>query len=210
MTNSDDRDFWNQRYGESDEYRYGTTPNAFLEAQRSRVRKGSRWFVAADGEGRNGVWLASLGAHVETVDLSDAGPVKARALAAARGVTIDARQGDLAAWDPPDGAYDGIASIFCHLPPALRTVVHPKFVRALAPGGLMVLEAFTPRQLEYQPHHNSGGPRSAALLFDAALLRADFAALEEISVEEHEEMLSEGPLHSGLGFVVSAIFRKPG
>jgi SAM-dependent methyltransferase len=123
-------------------------------------------------------------------------------------VTIDARQGDLADWEPAAESYDGIASIFCHLPPPLRAAVHAKIVRALAPGGVLVIEAFTPRQLEYQKHHTSGGPRSPELLYDAALLRADFAALEVLSLEEHEAMLDEGPLHRGLGFVVSGVLRK--
>jgi len=205
----DPRQFWEARYAETPGYRYGTEPNAFLAAQRARVRPGSRWFVPGDGEGRNGVWLATVGAIVTSLDISDAGPAKSRALAAARGVELDARQGDLAAWAPPDGSYDGVASIFCHLPPPLRAAVHATIVRALAPGGLVVIEAFTPKQLEYQPKHNSGGPRSPALLYDAAMLRADFAALEVLSLEEHETRLDEGPLHSGLGFVVSGLFQKP-
>ena len=127
-------------------------------------RPGMRALVPGDGEGRNGVWLAEQGLEVVTVDLSAAGVEKAKRLAAKRGVRIDAIQADLATWAWPVGEFDVVAAIFLHLPPDIRRPVHRNMLRALRPGGLLVIEAYRPEQVQYrQTHGSKGGPPAAEI-----------------------------------------------
>ena len=198
---------WDQRYaGES--FAYGETANAFLRDQRARLRAGMRALVPGDGEGRNGVWLAEQGLIVDTLDLSQHGVAKARALAAARGVALNAVHADALRWDWPREAYDVIALIFLHLVAPERRALHAHAVAALKRGGLIVLEAFRPEQIARQAAGARGGPRDANLLYRLEDLRADFAALEMIELAEADADLDEGSLHVGPSAVVRAIARR--
>lgn len=195
---------WDERFA-GEVYQYGTEPNRWLAAQAGRLAPGGRVLCLGEGEGRNAVWLAGRGFAVEAVDGSAVGLEKARRLAAQRGVTIATTVADLADHLPAAGAYDAVALIFVHLPPSLRARVHARAAAALAPGGLLVLEAFTPAQLALA----SGGPRQRELLYDAGLLRQDFAGLEWDPLVEEEVDLDEGPLHRGRAAVVRGIARRP-
>ncbi len=197
--------FWDERYQGAD-YAYGEAPNAFL-ASLSLPSEG-RALVPGDGEGRNGVYLARCGLAVETLDLSAQGVEKARRLADARGVRIDARQADVLAWDWPEAVYDLVALLYLHLPAPQRRLLHARAMAALKPGGRVVLEAFTPAQIEKQKAGARGGPRDAALLYSAEDLRADFAGAEIERLEEAEVDLHEGALHVGASAVVRLVARK--
>ena len=201
-------EFWDERYAGAD-YAYGERPNAFLAALAPRFRPGERALVPGDGEGRNGVFLAERGLQVETLDISPTGVAKAQALAARRGVTLDARVADVLTWDWPVATYDGIALLFLHLAASGRRALHASAVAALKPGGRLVLEAFTPAQLERQREGARGGPREAALLYIVDDLRADFAALIVELCEEAEEDMDSGALHVGRGAVIRLVARKP-
>jgi SAM-dependent methyltransferase len=203
-----DNQQWERRYGEPG-YAYGTQPNAFMAAQRPLIRRGMRALVPADGEGRNGVWLAEQGCDVVTFDRSTAGPEKARRLAAERGVQIDARSGDLATWSWPVAEFDLVVSVFVHLLPSRRPQVHAAYLGALKPGGLVILEAFRPAHAEFQKAGTVGGPPSPERMFTAAMLRQDFAAAEIVLLEETETMLDEGGHHVGRSAVVRLIARRP-
>ena len=124
-----------------------------------------RALVPGDGEGRNGVWLAEQGLIVDTLDLSAAGVAKARALAAACGVEINALQADALTWDWPEAHYDLVALIYLHLVAEDRRRLHAKALAALKPGGLIVLEAFRPEQIERQKQGVRGGPHDVELLY---------------------------------------------
>jgi len=200
-----DAAFWDSRYAGAP-YAYGEAPNAFLASL--SFASGGRALVPGDGEGRNGVFLAERGLKVETLDLSGEGVAKARRLALARGVALDARQADVLAWDWPVAAYDVIALLFLHLPAAPRRLVHQHALAALKPGGRIVLEAFTPAHLEKQAAGARGGPREAALLFSAADLHADFAGADIELLEEVETELREGALHVGASAVVRLVAKK--
>ncbi len=202
-----DARFWDERYAGAD-YAYGERPNAFLAKLGPRFQAGERVLVPGDGEGRNGVFLAQLGLRVETLDLSPTGVAKAQALAAGRGVALDARVADVLTWDWPLAAYDGIALLFLHLPEAERRAVHARAAAALKPGGRLVLEAFTPAQLNRQREGARGGPREAALLYAPTDLRADFAALDIELLQEAEEDMDSGALHVGRGAVVRLVARR--
>ncbi len=199
--------FWNARYADP-EYGYGVAPNAYLASHAHRLKPGMTALVPADGEGRNGVWLAEQGLDVTTVDLSAEGVRKSRKLATQRGVALIAEQADLLTWNWPERAFDVVASIYLHLPPATRDDLHRRMTTALRPGGLLVIEAFTPAQLAFQNSHDSGGPRQADMLYTAEMLRSDFAAMDVVELEETEAELEEGAYHSGRAAVVRGVFRK--
>lgn len=195
---------WDERYDRAD-FAYGTEPNAFLVGQRWRLERGMAVLAVADGEGRNGVWLAQQGMKVTSVDGSAVGLRKALGLALTRGVILRTICADLVDWDWPQGTYDAVASVFLHLPPEHRAAVHRAMLAAVRPGGLVLMEAFAPAQLA----HASGGPRDAAMLYDAALLRADFAGAEILELQETETDLDEGPLHQGKAATVRLVARRP-
>ena len=195
--------FWNGRF-DREAYAYGTEPNAFLAAQQDRLPKGGAAFVPADGEGRNGVWLARQGLDVTTLDLSDRGVAKSKALAAKHDVEIDARQGNLFDWAWPVEAFDVVTCIYLHLRPDLRKRLHTRVIEALKPGGLLILEGFTPVQLG----HASGGPKDVDMLFTAEMLRTDFARLREVELVEARVELAEGSDHVGPAEVVRGVWRK--
>ena len=189
-------------------YAYGEAANAFLVAQAPLLKPGMRALVPGDGEGRNGVWLAEQGLIVDTLDLSAQGVAKARRLAAARGVSVNATQADVLTWIWPREAYDVVALIYLHLP---RTSVASSTVARLAalrPGGLLILEAFRPEQLAAHAAGVRGGPRVAHLLYSVADLSADFAGQDIVELAEASAVLEEGALHIGASEVVRAVIRK--
>jgi SAM-dependent methyltransferase len=194
---------WDDRYG-TDEYVFGTEPNEFLAEQAQGLAPG-RVLCIAEGEGRNAVWLAEQGHAVTAVDGSAVGLAKARRLAASRGVRIETVHADLSEYAIEPGGFDLVVSIFGHLPPALRRDVHGRCAAGLRPGGRMILEAYTPRQLK----HGTGGPPTTELMMTADALREDFAGLEFLVLEERERPVHEGRGHDGLAAVVQLVARKP-
>lgn len=199
--------FWDQRYGEPG-FAFGEAPNAFLASQARLVVPGGRALVPGDGEGRNGVWLAQQGMRVITVDASPIGVAKAQRLAASRGAAVDARCADLAAWDWPVGTCDLVASIYLHFSPDLRRRMHAAMVGALAPGGRILLEGYTPRQLAHRARGTVGGPPDPALLFEPDDLSRDFAGVAIERLEEAEVDLAEGSRHVGRSAVVRLVARR--
>jgi len=198
---------WDARY-EPEPYAYGEAANAFLVAQAPRLKSGMRALVPGDGEGRNGVWLAQQGLIVDTLDLSAQGVAKARRLAAARGVSVNAAQADALAWNWPREAYDIVALIYLHLAADERRFLHARALAGLKPRGLLILEAFRLEQLGAQAAGARGGPREARLLYSLADLSADFAGQDIVELGEARAVLKEGALHVGVSEVVRAVVRK--
>ena len=194
---------WNERYS-SKEYAYGTEPNTFLAANFQHLPKG-RVLSLAEGEGRNAVFLAQQGSVVTAVDGSQVGLDKAQVLAEARGVNIERVCADLAVFELGVSTWDGIVSIFCPLPPAIRQALYRKVLAALKPGGVFLLEAYTPAQIQ----HGTGGGKSVELMQTAATLRAELPGLDFVHLVELERDVVEGVFHTGLGAVVQAIAVKP-
>ena len=200
--------FWDQRYAEPD-LAYGAAANVFLTEQAFRMNTGARVLVPADGQGRNGVWLAEQGFEVVSLDLSAVAVRRAQALAAERGVRIDARVADLSTFTWQAEQFDAAVLIFAHLPSALRLNVHRGVWRSLRSGGVLVLQAFTPAQLRYREVHNSGGPADRDMTQDVQSIHEDFPGAQELVLEERDRVLQEGVYHSGLAAVVEAVLRKP-
>jgi len=198
-------DFWNSRYAEPG-YAYGTEPNAFLVSQKKYLKPGGKALAVADGEGRNGVWLAQQGLDVLSVDASEVGLRKTQELAADRGVAMRTEKVDLTIWQWPEQKFDVVAAIFIHFPPEVRARMHRRMFGALKPGGVLILEAFTPEQLTYK----SGGPPVAEMLYTADMLRIDFAGGEILLIEELVTELAEGKYHRGPGAVVRLVLQRPG
>lgn len=194
---------WDQRYSKS-EYLYGKDPNDFLVQAAPLIPSGPVLCLAA-GEGRNAVYLAKQGYAVTAVDISAMGLDKARRLADAAGVKITTEVVDLADYRIVPDYWSGIISIFAHLPPVARAQLHRRCVAGLAPGGMMVIEAYTPAQLQ----HKTGGPSTASLMMDLQSLEAELQGLEFKYGVEIEREFSEGTLHRGIGAVVQVIAIKP-
>ena len=208
MTDGEERDRWNARFG-ADGYLFGTAPNAFLASQGSLLRPGQRALAVADGEGRNGVWLASLGLEVLSVDFSPVALAKARKLATETGAALQTECVDLSAWTWPAQRFDIVAAIFIQFaPPPLRTILFQGMKDALKPGGLIVLEAFRAEQIERHAAGARGGPRDVALLYSVEALREDFGGEHILTLEPAEARVDEGRLHQGDSAVVRALVRK--
>lgn len=190
---------WDERYS-NDDYFYGTEPNQFL-AQNSDRLSGKKILCLAEGEGRNAVWLARKGFDVTGVDGSAEGKNKALKLAAQHDVSIEYQVADLASYDLGIEQWDGIVSIFCHLPPALRKSVHQRVVRALKPGGVLLLEAYTPKQLPL----GTGGPKDEAMMMTVTSLEQELNGLHFNHLAEVKRKIIEGTGHTGTGAVVQAI-----
>ncbi|MBJ6759787.1 class I SAM-dependent methyltransferase [Myxococcaceae bacterium JPH2] len=195
---------WNARFS-GETYVYGTQPNDFLAQMASRLPTRARVLSLAEGEGRNAVHLASLGHDVTAVDASRVGLDKAQKLAAERGVTLHTVVSDLADFTVEPMTWDAGILIFCHLPPALRRATHQALARGLKPGGIILLEAYTPEQLTFR----TGGPPVRELLYTAEELREDFAGLELPVLREVTREVREGTLHTGTAAVVQLVARKP-
>jgi hypothetical protein len=194
---------WNTRYA-GDTFFYGTEPNDFVVAQAPHLPRGGRVLCLAEGEGRNAVFLARQGLHVTGVDSSSVGLAKARGLAAKHGVPLATVVADLRDYEPGEARWEGIVSIWCHLPSSLRAIEHPRLVRALAPGGALIVEHYHPKQRAY----GTGGPKDVDLLLTLEELRRDFSALEELHAFEGERDVQEGTGHSGKSFVTQFVARK--
>jgi SAM-dependent methyltransferase len=190
---------WDERYAQED-WVFGTEPNDFLREQAHRIPAG-RILCLGEGEGRNSVYLAELGYEVVGVDRSQVGLDKAQALARQRGVFVETVVSSIEDFDLRPGEWEGIVSIFFHLPPELRRKVHAAVVRGLAPGGILILEAYTPRQLEF----GTGGPPDPSRLLTLDLVYQELAGLEPLLAREIQREVNEGRLHRGLGSVVQFV-----
>ena len=192
---------WNERYA-GNEFAYGTEPNSFLVQNASLLT--STVLSLAEGEGRNAVFLASLGLDVLGVDASDVGLAKARKLASSKGLAIRTEVADLASYEPPENHYGSVISISAHLPSHLRNRFYPLVERTLKSGGIILLEAYTKAQLL----RNTGGPKDSDMLMDLGELAQQFPNCEPILAQEIEREVIEGKFHTGLACVVQFIARK--
>lgn len=197
--------FWDERY-DTDAYIFGEAPNAFLASQRERLTGYRNALAVADGEGRNGVWLAEQGLAVTSFDASPVGLEKARRLAGKRGVSLTTELADIADYAWAEGRFDVVVGIFFQFaPPTMRDAIFAGMIRTLAPGGLLLVEGYGPRQMQYR----TGGPGILDQLYTEELLADRFSALEIIELRSYDAELTEGSRHSGLSALVDLVARKP-
>ncbi len=195
---------WNQRFANSD-YLFGTEPNAYLLAQARHLPASGRALCVADGEGRNSVWLARRGLQVDAFDIAAVGVAKARKLAADAGVQVDYAVADCDTLTWPVARYDVVAAVFIQFAdPDMRHRLFANMATTLAPGGLLVLQGYTPKQLEYK----TGGPPLLENLYTEELLRTAFAGMSIIELRMYEDDLAEGQHHRGRSALVGMVARK--
>jgi len=194
------KEMWEQRYA-GEEYFYGTKPNDFLKLSSHMLKPHSNILCLAEGEGRNAVYLASLGHMVTAVDFSESGKKKALELAAKRNVEVQYTLSDLMDFDFGQEQWDAVVSIFCHLPPAIRYKVHSRVEQGLKPGGLFILESYNPEQLT----QNTGGPKNIEMLYTPDLIKKDFTQLNWETLRNNKREVIEGIGHTGASFVLQAI-----
>jgi len=199
--------FWSARYRDAgDDYLFGTAPNKFLASQAERFSAGMSVLSVADGEGRNSVWLAEQGCAVTATEISPVALEKAAKLARGRHVVVDFMQADILAWTWPMAAFDAVVGIFIQfVGPSERARQLAGMKQAVKPGGLLFLQGYTPKQLQY----GTGGPSAVENLYTEALLREIFSDWEIVLLHEHEDLIDEGRGHSGRSALIDLIARKP-
>jgi len=195
---------WEARFAASD-YIFGTAPNAFLKSQAHHLKPGQKALALADGEGRNGVWLAEQGLDVLALDFSPNALQKARALAAARDVNLKIELADLEQWPWPTAAFDVIVAIFIQFAdPPFRQKIFAGIKRALKPGGLLLMQGYRPEQLNYR----TGGPPKAERMYTRAILQEGFGDMAALDISEHDSMISEGSSHAGMSALIDLVAQK--
>ena len=201
----DQQALWSGRYLDvGEDYLFGTAPNRFLAGQKHRLQPGWSALSVADGEGRNSVFLAEEGLAVTAVEISPVGLRKAQRLATSRHVEVDFVLADVLQWQAP-APFDLVAAIFVQfVGPAERTVLFERIRSAVKPGGLLLMQGYTPQQVEYR----TGGPSAVENLYTAELLRAEFAGWEILELREHEDVLAEGAGHKGRSALIDLVARK--
>jgi SAM-dependent methyltransferase len=195
---------WEARFA-SPGYHFGTEPNAFLKSKASLLKRGQKALSIADGEGRNGVFLAEQGLDVTAFDFSPNALAKARALAVERGVAARFEQADLYNYPWPTEAFDVVAAVFFQFaPPPERAKVFAGIKRALKPGGLLLMEGYTPKQRQYK----TGGPSEVENLYTRELLEKSFADFSRIEIAEYDKDIQEGPGHGGMSALIDLVGYK--
>jgi SAM-dependent methyltransferase len=196
---------WQGRYAAQD-YVFGEEPNAFLAAQKDLLPKSGRVLAVADGEARNGVWLAQRGLDVHSIDFSSNAQIKARALAKKKGVELQFEICDVNDFPFPENAYDVVVEVFTQFStPHERARKWAGMLRTLKPGGLLLIEGYTPKQLQY----GTGGPKELDRLYTREMLESAFAqGLSRYEIKEYDAHFDEGGGHAGMGAVIDLVGYK--
>lgn len=202
--NDTPQDFWNQRY-QAEGFLFGREPNTFVKSLAHLFKPGQDVLAIADGEGRNGVFVARQGAQVTSIDFSAPALEKAHRLAKEFSVKITIEQQDIYEWHGTDSAYDIVLAIFIQFaPPKKRTLLFDNIKRLVKPGGLVVMQGYRPEQVIYK----TGGPPQAENMYTSDLLRTAFADFDIQHLEEHDSVVDEGSGHSGLSALIDMIARR--
>jgi 2-polyprenyl-3-methyl-5-hydroxy-6-metoxy-1,4-benzoquinol methylase len=195
---------WDKRFS-TDDYIFGTAPNVWLARHAKLIAPGGRALAVADGEGRNSVWLAQQGMQVDAFDIAAVGVAKAQKLAAQQQATVNYAVCGCEDWPWQTAQYDLVAAIFIQFAdPDARAVLFAQLIDTLKPGGVLLLQGYTPQQLAYK----TGGPPLLSHMYTDALLREAFSDMEIIELDSYEEVLHEGTQHSGQSALIGMVARK--
>jgi 2-polyprenyl-3-methyl-5-hydroxy-6-metoxy-1,4-benzoquinol methylase len=199
------RQLWDTRYGEPGYY-YGFEPNAWLASKADFLKPGMRVLIPADGEGRNSVWCAKQGLMVDAFDLSPVAVEKARLLAQQQGVQVNYAIAPVDEWAWQPEAYDAVVLVFVNFAtPNMRRRLFARCIETLRPGGILLLQGYSVRQ----PAYGTGGPQAVEQLYDEAMLREAFSALDLLEITGYDAVLDEGQGHNGLSALIGLVARKP-
>lgn len=197
---------WNQRFG-GEAYLFGTEPNEFLRQHAKALPRSGRVLCVADGEGRNSVWLAQQGHRVDAFDISPVGVAKAQRLAEREGVKVNYAVADCDALEWPKNVYDAVVAIFVQFAtPEQRARLFAGMQRCLKPEGVIILQGYTPKQLEYK----TGGPPVASHLYTREMLGDAFEDMDSLHLYEYEAEVAEGTGHKGRSALIGMVARKAG
>lgn len=200
----DPESFWNEKLS-GEEYHFGRLPNVFLQHAAKGFHASSTILCVADGEGRNSTWLAQQGHQVTAFDISSVGLSKARRLSEACGVQVDYQRSSIEEWHWEAARYDVVAAIFIQFAtPITRRWLWGQIHQTLKPGGLLVLQGYTPAQLALR----TGGPSNPEHLYTKVLLEDELSAFSRLDCSEYEQVLQEGPGHNGRSALMRAVARK--
>ena len=195
---------WDKRFS-IDEFLFGTEPNAYLESQRALFQPGKKALAVADGEGRNSVWLAKQGLLVDAFDISAVGVAKAKQLAKESKVEVKYSTCDCDSWNWQAEHYDYVVAIFVQFAdPEMRRRLFANMIKTLKTGGYLVLQGYTPKQLEYK----TGGPGILENLYTEELLKSSYSTLEIVDLKTYEAVLTEGQQHAGMSALIGMTAKK--
>lgn len=196
---------WQERYS-GPEYAFGREPNYFLKSCERLLPRSGRALAVADGEGRNGVWLAEHRLDVLSIDFSPLAQAKARSLAGERAVRVDFELADVHKWKYPEATFDVVVEIFTQFSsPEERRLKWAGMRRTLKPGGLLIIQGYTPKQLKYR----TGGPKKLDNLYTRAMLEGAFLDFLDLLILEEEREMQEGTSHCGISALISLTARRP-
>ena len=199
-----EQETWESRYSVPD-FIFGKDPNYFLQSCGGLLPASGKALAIADGEGRNGVWLAEQGLSVVCLDFSELAQLKATSLAKERGVNIALVRADIHSWSYPPDAFDVVIDIFTQFSSPIERLKKWRGVRdTLKPGGLFILQGYTPRQLEF----NTGGPKKVENLYTRQVLEDAFRDFKDVRIVEEDREMREGAAHSGMSAVIGLTARK--
>lgn len=194
--------FWDARYA-AEHFVYGKEPNGFFASELGNLTPG-KILLPGEGEGKNAVHAAVKGWEVDAFDQSRVGSEKALRFAHEMDVHINYQVCGLDGYVFQEGYYDAVGLTFFHAAPPDRKLLHTRVVKALKPGGIVILEAFHTSQLG----NSTGGPQVLEMLFDEEKLRRDFLELDSWHLEVLQITLNEGPFHQGEANIIRYLGKK--
>ena len=195
---------WNELF-DKEEYIFGTEPNEYLVGKRNYLKSGQKVLLVADGEGRNSVWCAKQGLDVDAFDLSVKAVEKAKKLAHEKEVAVHYFVSGIDDWNWESDRYDAVIVIFAQFAtPNMRTRLFANCIRTLKQGGILILQGYTPRQLEFK----TGGPPHVEHLYTEDMLRDYFGTMDILEIESYEAFISEGPRHTGMSALIGMVACK--
>ena len=185
--------FWDKRYAGAD-YLFGTKLAAWLIALEPHLVAGGKTLVVADGEGRNFVYLASMGYDVRATDYSQVAQSKAKALAKEAGVDIDFVLSDIYDPDWSAKAYDNFVAIFIQfVPPERVSEIFSELARATRAAGTLLIHGYTPERVAL----GTGGPGNPDHMYTLDMLAQAFSHMQIKINRAYTATLDEGRGHSG-------------
>lgn len=202
---------WNTRYAKAgtdgDSRLFGDQPCDYVRAVLARSDVSPRSALClADGDGRNGGWLAEQGIAVTAIDASTVATDLARTHDKTRGVAVERIAADLADWTPPTGrTWDAVFLMYLQCEAAVRLHAARTAAAALAPGGWFVAEGFAPAGAGGR----SLGPEDPDLLYELGDLLDVLPGLEVMEALKGRIRVNEGLRHRGEARIARLLLRKP-
>jgi len=201
------KQFWEDRYKQND-FAYGEDPNSYFKNKITHLKPGKILF-AAEGEGRNAVYAATLGWDVYAFDISTEGRKKALQLAEKNNTEITYHIGELPALNFKEEQFDAIVLIYAHFPPSIKSRYYTLLSKMLKKGGTLIFEGFSKNHIAYRERNpNVGGPANIDALFSVEELKSYFQNFEFSELTEKEIELNEGLYHKGKASVIRCFGRK--